>query len=83
MVKGTTMVVKVNSKYYPFIILFVCLFVCLFIYVYLFLRETEKQRMSGGGAEREGETQNLKQAPGSELSAQSPTWGSDSGTVRS
>ena len=25
--------------------------------------------MSGGGAEREGETQNLKQAPGSELSA--------------
>ena len=29
--------------------------------------------MSGGGAERERETENLKQAPGSELSAQSPT----------
>ena len=31
--------------------------------------------MSGRGAERERETQNLKQAPGSELSAQSPMWG--------
>ena len=31
--------------------------------------------MSGGGAKREKETQNLKQAPGSELSAQSPTPG--------
>ena len=38
---------------------------------------------SGGGAEREMETQNLKQAPGSEMSAQSPTWGSNPGTVRS
>ena len=33
--------------------------------------------MSGGGAERE-ETQNLKQAPGSELSAQSRMRGSNS-----
>ena len=45
--------------------------------------------MRGGGAERERErerereTQNLKQAPGSELSAQSPTWGSNPQTVRS
>ena len=39
--------------------------------------------MSGGGAERERETQNLKQAPGSELSAQSPTWDLNSQTVRS
>ena len=31
--------------------------------------------MSGGG-QRDMETQNPKQAPGSELSAQSPTWGS-------
>ena len=37
--------------------------------------------MSGGGAERE--TQNLKQAPGSEPSAQSPTQGSNPGTARS
>ena len=38
--------------------------------------------MSRGGAER-GETQNLKQAPGSEPSAQSPMQGSKSGAVRS
>ena len=31
--------------------------------------------MSRGGAERERETQNLKQAAGSELSAQSPVMG--------
>ena len=33
--------------------------------------------------ERERETQNAKQAPGSELSAQSLTWGSNPQTVRS
>ena len=36
-----------------------------------------------GGAERERETQNPKQALGSELSAQSPTWGSNSQPARS
>ena len=49
--------------------------------VYFFLRE--RQRVSGGVAEREKETQNLKQALVSELSAQSPTWGSNSQTLRS
>ena len=39
--------------------------------------------MNRGGAERERETQNPKQAPGSELSAQSPTQGSNPQTVRS
>ena len=39
--------------------------------------------MSRGGAERERETQNPKQTPDSELSAQRPTWGSNLGTVRS
>ena len=34
--------------------------------------------MSGGGSERERETQNLKQAPSSELSVYSPTQGSNS-----
>ena len=45
----------------------------------MFILETERDRqsMSEGGAEREGETQNQKQAPGSELSAQSQTQGSD------
>ena len=41
------------------------------------------ESVSGGGAERERETQNLKQTPGSELSAQSLTRGSNSQTVRS
>ena len=47
--------------------------------MFLFLRErareSERASMSGVGAERERETQYLKQAPGSELSAQSPTQG--------
>ena len=38
--------------------------------------------MRGGGAEREREAQNPKQAPGSELSAQSLRWDSNSQTVR-
>ena len=37
----------------------------------------------GRDRERERETQKLKQAPGSELSAQSPTQGSNPQTVRS
>ena len=44
-------------------------------------REREIQSTSGGEAERQKETQNLKQAAGSELSAQSPTWGSNSQTM--
>ena len=43
-------------------------------------RNTECEQ---GRGQREGETQNPKQAPGSELSAQSPTWGSNSQTARS
>ena len=53
----------------------------IFLNVYLFLRDREST--SGGGAEREREIQNLKQAPGSELSAQSPMQGSNSRTMRS
>ena len=45
--------------------------------------ERERQSMSREGAGRERETQNSEQAPGSELSAQSPTWGLNSRTVRS
>ena len=43
--------------------------------------ERERQSVSRGGAERE--TQNPKQAPGPELSAQSPMQGSNSRTTRS
>ena len=50
---------------------------------YLFLRQRETEHEWGRGRERERETQNLKQVPGSELSAQSPTRGSNSQTVRS
>ena len=42
--------------------------------VYLFLRE-RRDRAWAGEEQRERETQNPKQAPGSELSAQIPTWG--------
>ena len=46
-----------------------------FFNVYLFLRQRETENEEG---ERERETQNPKQAPGSELSAQSPMRGSNS-----
>ena len=47
------------------------------------MRDRERQSMSGGGAEREGKTQNAKQALGSELSAQILTRGLNSWTARS
>ena len=52
-----------------------------FFNVYLFLRQRETAHE--WGRVRERETQNLKQAPGSELWAQSPTRGSNSRTARS
>ena len=48
-----------------------------FFNVYFYFWRSEKQSVIGGGTEREGETQHLKQTPGSELSAQSPTQGSN------
>ena len=45
--------------------------------------EKERQSVSKGGTERERETQNPKQAPVSELSAQSLMRGSKSRAVRS
>ena len=53
----------------------------IFFNVCLFLRET--YGLWAGEGHRERETQNPKQAPGSELSTQSPTWDSNSGTMRS
>ena len=46
------------------------------------MRMSMSMSMSRGGAEREGDM-NPKQAPSSELSAQSPMWGSSSQAVRS
>ena len=47
------------------------LLIYFFTFIY-FLRDVERAQVGEG--QREKETQNLKQAPGSELSAQSPTW---------
>ena len=56
------------------------LFKKIFFNVYIFLRETEREW--GRGRER-GRHRREKQAPGSELSAQSLTQGSNPPTVRS
>ena len=50
--------------------------------MFIYFWERGRQSRVGEG-QRERETQNLKQAPGSELSAQSPTRGSNSRTMRS
>ena len=49
----------------------------------MFIYFWDRDRAWVGEGLRERETQNPKQAPGSELSAQSPTQGSNSQTVRS
>ena len=49
--------------------------------MFIFERERERERAVEG--QRERKTQNPRQAPGSELSAQSPMWGSNPQTVRS
>ena len=54
---------------------------CVLVNVYLFLRERDRAR--AGEGQRERETQNAKQAPASELSVQTPTWGSNPRTMRS
>ena len=53
------------------------------MFYFIFEREMERDRMQAGEGQRERETQNPKQAPGSKLSAWSPMWGSNSRTVRS
>ena len=53
----------------------------LFLMFILFFRE--RDRAGAGEGQRERETQNLMQVPGSALSAQSPTRGSNPRTVRS
>ena len=48
----------------------------------MFVGDSEREGQSARGGGHGEETQNLKQASGSELSAQSPTRGSNSQTVR-
>ena len=45
-------------------------------------RERHRDRVQVGEGQRERETQNLKEVPGSELSAPSPTQGSKPQTMR-
>ena len=45
--------------------------------------ERERDRVQEGEGQRETHTQNPKQVPGSEPSAQGPMWGSNSQTVSS
>ena len=48
----------------------------------MFIFERERESVSRGGAEREGDPES-KQAPGPELSAQSPVQGLNPQTMRS
>ena len=50
---------------------------------FIYFWETERDTAQAGEEQREGETKNPKQTPGSELPAQSLTRGSNSRTVRS
>ena len=61
----------------------VCCFLFLIFLTFIYFWETERGRVWAGEGQRERETQNSKQAAGSELSAQSPTWGPNSQIVRS
>ena len=54
-----------------------------FLSLFVFERERERERERAGERQRERETQNLKQVAGSELSAQSPMWGSNPQRARS
>ena len=49
------------------------------IFVFMFIFDRDRAQVGEG--QRETETQNPKQAPGSQLSAQSPRQGSNSQTV--
>ena len=49
----------------------------------IYFESQQHQEVRVGEGQRERETQNLKWAPGSELSAQSRMWGSNSWTTRS
>ena len=60
-----------------------CPLAIFFFFQRLFIFGTERDRAWTGEGQREKETQNQKQAPGSEPSAQSLTRGSNSRTARS
>ena len=67
-----------RSKGVPFTFFFFYFFL---MFIHFF--ETKRDILQAGEWQREMETQSLKQAPGSELPAQSPTWGMNPQTMRS
>ena len=74
MAKGANSVISLGENTIPTtfsLVSFYLFFYCLFIFETERGRERERERER----ERDRETQNPKQSPGSELSAQSPTWG--------
>ena len=75
----------IKSKYTAIILFYFILFYFIkkMFLTFIYFWDRERQSMNGGGSERERETQNPKQAPGSELSAQSLTRGLNSRTARS
>ena len=68
---GNILLVSLYFLYFFFFLIFKC----------LFLRGRDRAR--AGEGQKKGETEILKQAPGSEVSAQSPTWGLNPPTARS
>ena len=63
----------------PFELFVVCTFIFIIFLMFIyFLRERERDTMRAREEQRERETQIPKQAPGSELSAQSPRQGLNS-----
>ena len=67
----------VSQGYWPVVFSFVKKF---FLHLFIFDRQRDRAQVERG---RERRRQNPKQAPGSELSAQSPMQGLNSQTVRS
>ena len=70
-------------KVWKHFILFYFLEALKIFFMFIFERERQTECEWRRCRERERETQNSNQAPGSELSAQSPTWGLNSRSVRS
>ena len=76
-----------EGQTYPYLLLSSCAFLILLMFVYFWERDKEREsdRETEGeqGRDTERGRHNPKQAPGSELSAKSPTWASNSQIVRS
>ena len=79
----TTVHLALFSKYTHFLIEINLSLFYFFNALCIFESERDRQRARAGEGQRERETQNPQQAPGSELSAPSPTWGSNPRAIRS